>query len=151
MSKLLAVAFPLIFGLLLCAFGALMLYVWRLMRADDRQIAAEGVDGEAEVTDQRTIHGRGSSNYYLTFRYTVQAPGKEPETLTQETEVSGPDYQRLPPGAKVAIRYLPTAPKEVSLRGGVRPPGTPKTLIGGLGGIVGGVLLIVLSLYILAH
>ncbi len=151
MAKLLAVAFSLIFGLLLCAFGAFMLYVWRSLRADDRQIAAEGVEGEAEVTDQRTVHGRGSSNYYITFKYTVQAPGREPETVTQETEISGPDYQRLQPGAKVAIRYLPNAPKEVSLRDGVRQPGTPKTLIGGIGGIVGGVFLIVLSLYILAH
>jgi hypothetical protein len=125
----------LIIGGLLAAFGLFFIHLGRLAEGFDRQIAADGVDGEAEVTDHRTLPGRGSSSYYVSFRYTVTPPGGPPQTLTTETEISGDDYQRLSPGDKLPIRYLPTDPQEVILAGAVRDRTTTSLLITGYGAL----------------
>ena len=139
MGKLVIFILFLVIGGLLGAFGLFFIRLGWLAQGFDRQIAAEGTDGEAEVTDRRTVGGRGSRSYYLTFRYTASPPGGQLETLTHEAEISGDDYRGLHPGDKVAIRYLPTAPKEVILSGAIRDRLTPSLFITGYGALAVGV------------
>jgi hypothetical protein len=127
-----------VIGGLLGAVGLFFVRLGRLAQGFDRQIAAEGTDGEAEVTDHRTVHGRGSRSYYITFKYTVSPPGAQPETLTTDAEISSEDYQQLNVGDKVAIRYMPKAPKEVILSGAVRDRTSGSLLITGYGAMAVG-------------
>ena len=136
-----------VFGVLLCAFGGFWLRLGSLVQAGDRQIAAEGVDAEAEVTDHRTVPGRGGSLHRITFAYTVPAAGGPPKKITQEVEVTGADYERLNLGDTVAIRYLPKAPEEMILRD-LREQSVPNFLIGGIGGLAAGGILIVICIIV---
>ncbi len=135
-----------VFGGLLCAFGWFFIRLGIAAQGFDRQIASAGTDAEAEVTDHRTIHGRGTRSYSITFEYTVNSPGGQPEKITQETDITGADYQRFKPGDKVAIRYMPNAPKEVILRDGIHEQTVPFFLTGGIGGIVAGAVLIIIGI-----
>jgi Protein of unknown function (DUF3592) len=135
-----------VFGVLLCAFGGFWLRLGQIVIAGDRQIALEGVDGQAEITDHRIVRGRRTSSHYITFNYTVKSAAGQPEKFTQETEISGADYQRLNPGDTVEIRYLPKTPKEVMLRGDVHEQSVPNFMIGGLGGLAAGAVLIIICI-----
>ncbi len=110
------------FGALLAAAGWLILRLGLRLAQFDRQIAAEGVDGEARVTDHHTLKAaRGSAqSYYITFQYPAGGAGGQPQQFTEDAEISGAEYERINPGDKISIRYLPTAPKEVILTGGGR-------------------------------
>ena len=121
MDKLVAVI-PLALGGLLAAAGAFFFRLGRLMQGFDRQIAAEGTDTQAEVTNHRSqTAGRSHARtYYITTSYTVPAADGSPQTFTQENPISEADYERLNPGDKITIRYLPKSPKEMMLSGGVR-------------------------------
>ena len=136
----------LVLGVLLCAYGWFSMRLARAAQAFDRQIALGGVDAEAEVTDHQIIHGRRTRSYYITFEYTVNSPGGQPEKIAQKTSITGADYQRLNPGDKVAIRYLPNAPTWVMLRGAVEEQTVPAFLTAGIGGIVAGSLLIIIAI-----
>jgi hypothetical protein len=142
---LLLVAF--VFGVVLCAFGAAMLRLGSVVAAGDRRIAAEGVDAEGVVTAHRTVPGRGGALHYITFAYQAPVPGGQPQRLSQEIELSDEDYQRLGLGEKLPIRFRPSAPQEVMLRGVAHDEGLRNALIGGVGGLVAGALLIVIVLY----
>ncbi len=139
MGRLVILILFLVIGGLLGAFGLFFVQLGRLGQGFDRQIAAEGTDGEAEVTDHRTVQGRGSRSFYITFKYTASALGAQPEMLTTEAEISSEDYQRLSIGDRVAIRYMPNAPKEVILSGAVRDRTSASLLITGYGTVAAGV------------
>jgi hypothetical protein len=136
-----------VFGVVLCAFGAAMLRLGSVVAAGDRKIAAEGVDAEAVVTAHRTVPGRGSDLHQLTFAYQVPGTAGQPQRMSQEIEISEEDFRQLELGDKLPIRYLPSAPQEVILRGVAHDEGLRNALIGGVGGLVAGALLIILCVY----
>ena len=139
--------FAFVFGVVLCAFGAAMLRLGSVVAAGDRKIAAEGVDAEAVITARRTVPGRGSDLHFLTFAYQVPASAGQPQRLTQEIEISDDDYRQLGLGDTLPIRYLPSAPREVILRGVAHDEGLRNALIGGIGGLLAGALLIIIVVY----
>lgn len=138
MGRLVILILFLVIGGLLGAFGLFFVRLGMLAQGFDRQIAAEGTDGEAEVADHRIVHGRRTRSYYITLKYTASAPGAQPETLTTDAEISSEDYQRLSIGDKVAIRYMPKAPKEAILSGAVRDRTSDSLLITGYGAMAVG-------------
>jgi hypothetical protein len=121
MDKRVAVI-PMVFGGLLAAAGAFFFRLGWLTRGFDRQIAAEGTDTQAEVTDHRSLKAArgGARTYYITTSYAAPVAGGPPQRFTQDSPVSAADYERLNPGDTVTVRYLPNAPKEMMLSGGVR-------------------------------
>ena len=96
---------PIGFGGLLAAAGIFLFCLGWLTRGFDRQIAAQGVDTQAEITAHRTqMAKKGTARVYtLTTTYRVPAATGDglPQTFTQESEVSAADYERLNPGDQV--------------------------------------------------
>jgi len=113
---------PITLGLLLAVAGAFFWRLGQLVQRFDRQIAAEGVDTQAEVTDLSSqTAARGTARtYYITIAYTAPVAGGPPQTFTTKNEVSAADYDRLKLGDPVRIRYLPKTPTEMMLAGSVR-------------------------------
>ena len=141
---------PFVLGALVAALGIFFLRLAWLMRGFNRQISAQGVDTQAEVTDHRRLKaGRGDAyTYYLTTTYTVAAAGGAPQTFTAESTVSQADYERLNPGDKVTVRYLPSAPKEMILAGGVHDQSVQGLLAPGLAATALGGVLVLLAVWV---
>jgi Protein of unknown function (DUF3592) len=142
---------PFVLGGVLVAFGWWFIRMGMIMQTFDRQIASEGVDAEAVITDHRKVHvdlrnGGGRNDYYITFEFTVNSPEESSKKITRETQISSDDYQRINPGESVAIRYLPNKPADVILLNGVHEQRVPFFRNGGIAGICGGAVLILISI-----
>jgi hypothetical protein len=144
---------PFIFGVMLFAFGLFFARLGLTMRASDSRIAAEGVDGEAVIKNQRTVHtdlrnGGGRDEYYITLEFTPNSPGEQTQKVSQETQVSTEDYQHIGPGDKIAIRYLPKQPKELILLSGLHEQGIPFFMNAGIAAMVVGAALLIFGIVI---
>ena len=141
---------PFVLGALVAALGVFFLRGAWFMRGVNRQIAEQGVDTQAEVTDHRSLTAaRGDARtYYLTATYSVPAAGGPPRTFTRESEVSAEDYERLNPGDKVSVRYLPAAPGEMTLHSGVHDQSVQGFLAPGLAALLLGGGLMLLAVWV---
>jgi hypothetical protein len=71
-----------------------------------RDLEADGQATEAVVTSRYTTRGnRGSTNYWVQFRYTVDA-----KPYNKEMSASAQDFARLREGDAVEVTYLPADP-----------------------------------------
>ncbi len=141
---------PLGLGGLLIAFGVFFIRLGMKQRGFDRRIASEGRDAEAVIVQHRQVHvdlrnGGGRDSFYLTFEYTVNAPGNQPNKLTQEIGISSDDYQRFNPGDKLAIRYLPNEPQSAIPLSEVHEQIVPFFMKGGIAGFIVGALMILIG------
>ena len=143
---------PLVLGVLMVAPGVFILRLAWLMRGFNRQIAAQGVDVQAEVTAHRSLKAkRGNRTFYITTTYSAPVAGGALQTFTTESMVSQSDYERLNPGDKITVRYLPGAPKEMILAGGVRDQSVQWMLVPGLAVTAAGAVLILIAAAIWLH
>jgi hypothetical protein len=140
-----------VLAVLLGAFGGFFFYLGMKSRGFDRQIAAQGLDAEARVTDKHSVHAGKNRTFYLSLEYTTTPPGGPPQTLTQDALVSRDDYDRLEKGDTLGVRYLPDAPKEMIIRKGARDQLTSSFTTAGVAGLMGGAAMLALGVAVLAR
>jgi hypothetical protein len=81
-----------------------------------------GVTTEAVIVDRRVDEDTEDDTYYATYQYTAPLPQGDRQKFSREEQVSGEEYEALPPETRVPILYDPAAPQTARLKASFGPP-----------------------------
>jgi hypothetical protein len=102
--------------------ASLCLVLWMLTEWFEwAMLAQQGVPAQATVTDFRVESGDGDS-YYVTYTYQHIPADGDPDSYTNEEQVSHSTYTRLEQGMRVPIIYAPDMPEVATLDTNPAPP-----------------------------
>lgn len=129
--------------LMMVLASGMLISQWQRERREAAALNASGRAATAIVVDRRIDRDDdGPDDHYISYRYNATIRGDK-RSFTREDKVSSADYNRMPPGTKIRIRYA-TAEPTIARPFGYMPDPNGLTQLGFFLGFNGFLLIFVL-------